>query len=114
MFDKSHFLGKYIMITVVALLTLTLFDSNPWWKVLLYAIPATLLNLYLTGMAIQRSLPARLAAPLQGVAAALVAYLVGITPFFRTTLGTLVGFSLLLSLGEFLLMGFFPQQNVKS
>lgn len=107
MFNSRHFVGKYILISVVAVLMLTLFDSNPWWKVLLYAIPTTLLNVYLMGMAIQNSIPIFLTGLLQGIAAAVIAYLFGLTPFFRTTLGTLVGFALLLTLAESLLARFF-------
>ncbi len=99
------------MITVVSLLTLTLFDSNPWWKVLFFAIPATLLNLYLTGLALQQAWSQVMTAPLQGVVAAFLAYLVSLATVFRATFGTLVGFALLLSVVEYLLAGFFPQKH---
>ncbi|NMB01482.1 MAG: hypothetical protein GX971_08215 [Firmicutes bacterium] len=107
MFDRTHFLGKYALITLVALLMLTLFDSNPWWKVLLYAIPTTFANVFLMGMGIQGSLPRIVTAFLQGVLAAFIAYIFGLTPFLRTTLGTLVGFALLLTVLEYLLARFF-------
>ncbi len=111
MFNHTHFLAKFAMITSTALLTLTLFDSNPWWKVLFYAIPATLLNLYLTGLALQKSWAPILVAPLQGVVAAFLAYLASLTTVFRSTFGTLVGFALLLSIAEYLLTRFFPTPN---
>ncbi|NLL42527.1 MAG: hypothetical protein GX251_04205 [Firmicutes bacterium] len=111
MFNRSHFLGKFIMLVILGLLTLTLFDSNPWWKVFLFAIPAVLLNLFLTGLAVQNSWPALVTAPVQGVAAAFLAYLAGLTPLFRTTSGTLAGFALLLGVAEYLLAGFFLRKN---
>ncbi len=87
MFNQSQLLGKFALLAAAGLLTLTLFDSNPWWKTLFFAIPATLLNLFLTGAAIQNSWPAPLTAPLLGVAAAVLAGLAGLTPVFRTTFG---------------------------
>lgn len=108
MFNYTHFIGKFAVLTTAALLTLTLFDSNPWWKVLFLAIPATLLNLYLTGLAIQQSWSQLFAAPLQGIAAAFLAYLVSLTTVLRSTFGTLVGFAILLSIVEYLLARFFP------
>ena len=111
MYNKSHFLGKFAGITILALLTLTLFDSNPWWKILFYAIPATLLNLYLTGMALQKSWSPIVISPLQGIVAAFLAYLISLTTIFRVTFGTLVGFALLLCLAEYLFARFFPQKN---
>ena len=99
------------MVAIVGFLMLTVFDSNQWWKVLLYAIPTTLLNVYLMGMGIQRSLPSSLIAILQGLVAAFIAYLFGLTAFMRTTFGTLVGFALLLSLTEYALRRFFVQEK---
>lgn len=107
MFNRTHFLGKFVVLSIVGLLMLTIFDSNAWWKVLFYAIPTTLLNVYLMGMGIQKTLPPSLIAILQGVVAAFIAYLFGLTTFMRTTFGTLVGFALLLSLAEYLLRRFF-------
>jgi hypothetical protein len=110
MFNQSQLLGKFALLAAAGLLTLTLFDSNPWWKTLFFAIPATLLNLFLTGAAIQNSWPAPLTAPLLGVAAAVLAGLAGLTPVFRTTFGTLVGFALLTALLEYAFARFFPQE----
>ena len=111
MYNKSYFLGKYAMITLVSLLTLTLFDSNPWWKVLFFAIPATLLNLYFTGLGLQKSWSQAVIASLQGVVAAFLAYLVGLTTLLRITIGTLVGLALLLCLTEYLFARFFPRKT---
>ncbi|HBG01150.1 MAG TPA: hypothetical protein DDW87_06205 [Firmicutes bacterium] len=111
LFDKSHFLGKFALLGITALLTLALFDSNAWWKVLLWAIPATLLNLYLTGMTIQASLSPKVMAFAQGIAAALFAYLVSLPMILRTTFGTLVGFALLVGVAELLVMRFYPQKT---
>ncbi len=111
MYNKSHFLGKYAMTTLVSLLTLTLFDSNPWWKVLFFTIPATLLNLYFTGLGLQKSWSQAVIASLQGVVAAFLAYLVGLATLLRITIGTLVGLALLLFLVEFLFARFFPQKT---
>jgi hypothetical protein len=102
MFNQTHFLGKFAIITITALLTLTLFDSNPWWKVLFYSIPTTLLNTYLTGLAVQQAWRRAIIAPVQGIAAAFLAYLASLTTIFRVTLGTLVGFALLLGVAELL------------
>mgnify|MGYP000848401735 FL=1 len=111
LYNKSQFLGKYALLSTAALLTLTLFDSNPWWTVLLWAIPATMLNLYLTGMTLQSSLSPNLQALVQGAAAALFAYVVSLPLILRTTLGTLIGFALLVSASESLLRRFFPQKT---
>ena len=111
MFRYTHFLGKFTMIAATALLTLALFDSNPWWKVLFYAIPATLLNIFLSGMAIQQSWSQHFFAPLQGIVAAILAYFISLTTIFRSTFGTLFGFALLLTLAEYLLARFFPAQK---
>ncbi|HPT83865.1 MAG TPA: hypothetical protein PLM25_08235 [Limnochordia bacterium] len=100
---KTQIIGQFLLIFVLGLLLLTLFDSNPWWKVLLYAVPAGLLCAYLKEVLAPQTPSSLPAAGLQGLAAALLAYLVGLTPFFRTTAGTLVGFALLVSLGELLL-----------
>ncbi|NLM42372.1 MAG: hypothetical protein GX199_08735 [Firmicutes bacterium] len=101
--DKSRVVGQYLLLASLGLLLLTLFDSNPWWKVLLYAVPAGLLCAYLQTVLEVHSSSILLTAALQGLAAALVAYLLGLTPLFRTTGGTLVGFALLVGLGELLL-----------
>ena len=70
MLTKAPILSKLIFITVLALLFLTLFDSNPWWKVVLYALPATALNVFLLGVLGQRGLPPYLSAALQGLTGA--------------------------------------------
>ncbi|HKM42372.1 MAG TPA: hypothetical protein VJZ70_00065 [Limnochordia bacterium] len=108
MYNQSHFLGKFAILTLTALSTLTLFDSNSWWRVLLLAIPLTLANLFLTGLSVQQSWPRPLSAPLQGVLAAFLSYLVSLTGLLRVTFGTLVGFALLLTLLEYLLAKFYP------
>ncbi len=97
------FISKYIMTTIVALLTLTLFDSNPWWIVVLYSALTTTLNFSLKAKIHANVF---ITAVTQGVSASVLAYLLGLTPFFRTTFGTLVGFALLLSLAEYLLVKF--------
>lgn len=107
MFNSSHFLGKYAMITIVSLVMLTLFDGNPWWKVLFFAIPATLLNLYLTGMTIQKSLSTTMMAVVQAVVVAFLAFLISLTTLLRATFGTLVGFAVLLSLADYVLVKLF-------
>lgn len=114
MFEKSRYLGEYVMIATSALLMLGLFDSNPWWKVLLYSLFATPLNLALDQLGVQKSWPLSILAFAQGIAASLLAYLFGLTPFFRTTFGTLVGFALTIALGEQLLTRFFWQRPTKN
>jgi hypothetical protein len=47
----------------------------------------------------------------QGAAAALFAYVVSLPLILRTTLGTLIGFALLVSASESLLRRFFPQKT---
>lgn len=102
------FVAKYMMTTAIALLTLTLFDSNPWWIVVVFSILITAVNFWL----VRSFLEGRggIAAFTQGIIPAFLAYVVGLTPFFRTTLGTLIGFALLLALGEFLLNKFLTKQ----
>ncbi len=109
MYNQSHFLGKFAIVTLTALLTLTLFDSNSWWRILLLAIPLTLLNLFFTGLSLRDAWPRLLSASLQGVLAALFSLLVGLTGLLRVTLGTLVGLALLLALLEYTLARFFVQ-----
>lgn len=93
----SQVVLKYFQIVGVSLITLTLFDSNPWWKIFLYALGATSLNL-----SIARFPSQTLRMICQAISAAVLAYLLGLTPYFRTTLGTLIGFTLLLLLSEYL------------
>lgn len=107
MFNRAHFLGKYVLVSISSLLMLTVFDSNSWWKVLLYAIPATLLSLYLLGLSIRTDLSPLPTAVMQGLALTFFAYLCGLTPFFRTTWGTLFGYALLLILAERIVSRFF-------
>jgi hypothetical protein len=110
MYDNSHFLGRFAMLALAALLTLTLFDSNSWWRVLLSAIPITLLNLFLTGMALQHAWSSWLVAPVQGIVAAFFSFLVSLTGLLRTTFGTLVGLALLVAVLEYLLAKFLLRQ----
>ncbi len=102
MFPKRHLLGQFLLLTILGLLLLSLFDSNPWWKVVLYALPTAWIITYL-GQAARQAMSPAFAAVLQGIAAALTAYLIGLTPLFRTTFGTLVGFALLVSAAEIVL-----------
>ena len=84
MFPKRHLLGQFLRLTILGLLLLSLFDSNPWWKVVLYALPTAWINTYLSKASRQAMSPA-CATVLQGIDAALTAYLIGLTPLFRTT-----------------------------
>ena len=102
MFPKRHLLGQFLLLTILGLLLLSLFDSNPWWKVVLYALATALIITHLGQAALQAMSPA-FAAVLQGIVAALTAFLIGLTPLFRTTFGTLVGFALLVSAAELFL-----------
>jgi len=40
MFPKRHLLGQFLLLTILGLLLLSLFDSNPWWKVVFCRGPA--------------------------------------------------------------------------
>lgn len=94
----------YLATGICALLTLALFDSNPWWIVLSYALVATILNYWLYQKIISNS--GYLSIFGQGILGAFLAYLLGLTPFFRTTFGTLVGYALLLALVQYWLRRF--------
>ena len=96
MFPKRHLLGQFLLLTILGHLLLRLFASNPWRKVVLYALPTAWIIQYL-GQAARQAMSPAFAAVLQGIAAALTAFLIGLTPLFRTTFGTLVGFALLVS-----------------
>lgn len=109
MITKPLFALQLLLILLLGLLMLSLFDSNPWWKVVLFSLPTSLLTAYLGAFLGQRDLYRGLGAAAQGLAAALTALVLGLTPFFRTTLGTLLGFALLVALGELLL----PQRSGK-
>lgn len=98
----------YLVTVITALLTLTLFDSNPWWIVLIYSGVATILNYWLFLKTIRNGIG--LFSLAQGILAAFLAYLFGLTPLFRTTFGTLVGYTLLLALAQYLL-GRFKSAN---
>ena len=102
MFPKRHLLGQFQLLTILGLLLLSLFDSNPWWKVVLYALPTAWSSTFL-GQAARQAMSPAFAAVQQGIAAALTAYLFGLTPLVRTTFGTLVGFALLVSGSEIVL-----------
>ena len=108
--NQSHFLGTFASIALAALLTLTLFDSNSWWKVLLLAIPLTLLSLYLGGLGLKNSWPRFLTACVQGLLVSLFSYVVSLTGLLRLTFGTLVGFALLLTLLQYILARLFLPQ----
>lgn len=92
---------KYLITTVLTLLMLTLFDSNPWWTVVLVSLVATTFNVKLASIMDATTLSPIFKALLQGCVVAVIAYLFGLTSFFRTTFGTLVGLVLLLTLGEY-------------
>lgn len=94
----ERFALEYAVIAPVSLLMLSLFDSNAWWKVLLFALGGAAIGLVLTSSVAKSSINRISFAFGRGVANALLAFIFGLTPFFRTTFGTLIGFSLLLSL----------------
>lgn len=97
MLRKIRLIVKYALILVISLLMLGLFDSNPSWKVLLYSLLAFGVNIEIKHL-FKRTAPAFI----QGISAAFLAYLLSLTPYFRTTLSTLIGFTLLFSLAEYL------------
>ncbi|HHW72783.1 MAG TPA: hypothetical protein GX393_06100 [Firmicutes bacterium] len=102
------FWRQFPLLVVLGLLMLTLFDSNPWWKVALYAAPAALLTGSLSAAAGRNNLSPAFTAALQGLAAGLFAFLLGFTPWFRTTWGTLLGFAFLVTLAELILVRLLP------
>ena len=91
-----------MLLTIMGLLQLSLFASNPWWKVVLYALNTDLRISYL-GQAARQAMSPAFASILQGIAAAHPAYLIGLTPLFRTTFGTPVGLAPLVSGAEIVL-----------
>lgn len=101
---------KYPITITLAVLMLTLFDSNPWWLVVLVAALATAINQQLAP-ALAQSIPRLLLGLLQGIVVALLAYLVGLTPYFRTTLGTLVGLVVVITLAESIAFKKIPSRN---
>lgn len=102
----------YLVTTATALLTLTLFDSNPWLVVLAYTLVATSLNYWLFQKRLHTS--KGISALGQGIFGALLAYLFGLTPIFRTTFGTLVGFALFLALAQYVLARFDLESKVNT
>ncbi len=92
-----RFAFEYILVFPIALLMLTLFDSNAWWKVLLFSLAAAALNTVAVNRLAGAPPPGAVAFG-RGAMDAILAFLCGLTPFFRTTFGTLVGFVLLLGL----------------
>lgn len=103
MFKPGHIALELALAAPSSLLMLTLFDSNAWWKSLLFALAAAAANTVLSVFTGQSSLPNIFLALGRGVTSALLAFLLGLTPFFRTTFGTLVGFAFLLTAGGFVL-----------
>ncbi len=97
MLKKISLITKFALIFIVSLLMFGLFDSNPAWKVLLYSLLAFGLNLGITHL-----LKKSAVALLQGISAALLAYLLSLTPYFRATLSTLIGFTLFFTFAEYL------------
>lgn len=95
----GRFAFEYVLVFPVSLLMLTLFDSNAWWKVLLFSLAAAALNTVLLAR-LKGGLPPGAITLGRGAVDALLAFLFGLTPFFRTTFGTLLGFILLLGLAD--------------
>lgn len=91
---------NYLITSFAALLTLALFDSNPWWIVLIYAAIVALVNYWL--LIKSTTINPYLKVLGQGGLGVVLAYLLGLTPFFRTTFGTLIGYGFLLSLATYL------------
>lgn len=102
MYTKSQFFRHYILHAVSALLTLGLFDSNPWWSVLLFSLLAVFSNVVFLNLARQNNYKKMYKRIVFGILPAFLAHLASLTPFFRTTFGTLVGYALLLYLLGFL------------
>lgn len=101
----GHFAREFVLVAPPSLLMLTLFDSNAWWKVLFFSSAAAVLNtLFLFGRRMGR--PAVAIAFGRGMADALLAFLLGLTPLFRTTFGTLLGFILLLGMTDLIIIRF--------
>ena len=66
---------------------------------MLYALPSAWIITYL-GQAARQAMSPAFAGGLLGIAAALSAYLIGLTPLFGTSFGSVVGFALLVSAAE--------------
>ncbi len=94
---------KFVMTLLIALLTLSLFDSNPWPIVTLFALVAAAAN-YLVGDLVVLPAAGNITASIgDGVMAGLIAYIMDLASLgFRTTLGTLVALGLFIALGEYL------------
>ncbi|MDI9411956.1 MAG: hypothetical protein QM401_00035 [Bacillota bacterium] len=106
MLAKLQLAVKYILITAASLLMLGLFDSNPAWKVLIYALFALGLN-----KTIDHLYKGPVAPLIQGVSATLLAYVLSLTPFLRATFATLIGFAILFSVAELFYRKFVKKSN---
>jgi len=101
------FLIKYTATTIAAFLTLALFDDNPRWLVALFCLlPALISTKWKESWG--AGAPAAL---IKGGSAAFLAFVAGvILPNFRTTFGTLVGFTILVAAAEYFLLPLFEKR----
>lgn len=98
---------KFVMTLLTALLTLSLFDSNPWPIVILFSAIATTANYLVGNLVVLPAMGNTVTAISNGVMAGLIAYMMDLTSKgFRTTLGTLVALGLFIAIEEYLFHGY--------
>ena len=98
---------KFVMTLLTGLLTLSLFDSNPWPIVVLFAVVATAANYLVGNLVVLPAMGNTVTAISNGLMAGLIAYMMDLTSAgFRTTFGTLVALGLFIAIEEYLFHGY--------
>jgi len=101
--NLTYLLVKFCITVVIALATLTLFDTNPVTLVIVYAAITTLVNYFIaTRLFIKTDKIPGLA--IQGISAMVIAWLMAvILEGFRATFATLIALAFTLVLAEYFL-----------
>lgn len=90
MTNVTYLLVKFVSMLVLSLLTLTLFDSNPFGLVLVYALITTGVNYMISARLFESNDVRSPAALAEGISSMLIAWLMSlIVPGFRSTFLTL-------------------------
>lgn len=99
---------KFGFTFIAGLLTLTLFDDNPWPAVLGWSAAAAAINYFLGDRFVLPSLGNAAAAWVDGIVSAALAWLFGIVfAGFRTTGATLIALAAFIALSEYFFHVFF-------
>lgn len=103
---------RFVVSFVSGLLTLALFDDNPWLAVLGWALAATIVNYLIGELLLKPSAGQTIAAVADGILGAVLAWVLGaLFTWFRTTGATLIALAALIAIIEYFSQSFLPKSQ---